>query len=78
MPSSPQAPSPLRQDGHLVEALLLFLKQLTAHARWVFAVLLLLYAISGIRTIQPQETALVRRLGRLQPDLHGPDRKSVV
>ena len=72
MPSSPQAPSPLRQDGHLVEALLLFLKQLTAHARWVFAVLLLLYAVSGIRTIQPQETALVRRLGRLQPNLHGP------
>ena len=58
MPSSPQAPSPLRQDGHLVEALLLFLKQLTAHARWVFAVLLLLYAVSGIRTIQPQETAV--------------------
>lgn len=64
--------TPLRTHGHLVESLLLFLKQLTAHARWVFAVLLVLYAVSGIRSIQPQETALVRRLGRLQPDLRGP------
>lgn len=72
MTASKPASTPLRRDGHLVEALLLFLKQLTAHARWVFAVLLLLYAFSGIRTIQPQETALVRRLGRLQPRLHGP------
>jgi membrane protease subunit HflK len=31
-----------------------------------------LYAFSGIRVIQPQETALVRRLGRLQPQQHGP------
>jgi len=62
----------LRDEGHVVEALLLFLKQLTAHARWVFAALLVLYGVSGIRTIQPQQTALVRRLGRLQPDLHGP------
>jgi membrane protease subunit HflK len=62
----------IREDGHLTVALLIFLKQLTAHTRWVFAVLLLLYALSGIRTIQPQETALVRRLGRLQTKLHGP------
>lgn len=62
----------IRNDGHLIEALLLFLKQLTVHARWVFAVLLLLYAVSGICTIQPQEIALVRRLGRLQPKQHGP------
>ncbi|MCW0218867.1 MAG: SPFH domain-containing protein [Prosthecobacter sp.] len=62
----------LRDEGHLVEALLLFLKQLTAHARWVFAALLLLYGLSGIHTIQPQQSALVRRLGTLQPDLHGP------
>jgi membrane protease subunit HflK len=64
--------SPLRSNGHLVEALLLFLKQFTAHARWVFAVLLVLYAVSGVRVIQPQQSALVRRLGRLQPRLHGP------
>ena len=62
----------LRDEGHVVEALLLFLKQLTAHARWVFAALLVLYGLSGIHTIQPQQTALVRRLGRLQPNLHGP------
>jgi len=62
----------LRDEGHFVEALLLFLKQLTAHARWVFAALLFLYAVSGIHTIQPQQTALVRRLGRLQTHLHGP------
>ena len=62
----------LRHNGRFIEALLIFLKQLTSHARWVFVVLLLLYAVSGIRTIQPQESALVRRLGRLQPRLHGP------
>jgi len=72
MPALKPAQTPLRNDGHLVEALLLFLKQLTAHARWVFAVLLALYAISGIHSIQPQESALVRRLGRLQTQLHGP------
>lgn len=63
---------PIRDNGHLVTALLLFLKQLTAHARWLFAALLALYAISGIRVVQPQETALVRRFGRLQPQPHGP------
>lgn len=62
----------LRGEGRFVEALLVFLKQITSHARWVFAVLLLLYALSGIRTIRPQESALVRRLGQLQPQLHGP------
>lgn len=62
----------LRNEGHTVEALLLFLKQLTAHARWVFGGLLVLYSLSGICTIQPQESALVRRLGRLQTQLHGP------
>lgn len=63
---------PIRDNGHLVTALLLFLKQLTAHARWVFATLLVLYALSGIRVVQPQETALVRRFGRLQTQPHGP------
>ncbi|HAL72641.1 MAG TPA: hypothetical protein DCP71_12815 [Verrucomicrobiales bacterium] len=67
-----QPPISLRDEGHVVEALLLFLKQLTAHARWVFRALLLLYAVSGVHTIQPQQTALVRRLGRLQPHLYGP------
>lgn len=55
-----------------MEALLILLKHLTAHARWVFAALLALYAVSGIRTIQPQEQALLVRFGRLQPELHGP------
>lgn len=62
----------LRQEGRPVEALLILLKHLTAHARWVFAVLLGLYAVSGIRTIQPQEQALLLRFGRLQPEVHGP------
>lgn len=70
---TPARPSvKLRDEGHLTEALLLFLKQLTGYARWVFAALLLFYAISGIRSIEPQQTALVRRLGRLQTDLHNP------
>ncbi|NJM37806.1 MAG: protease modulator HflK [Akkermansiaceae bacterium] len=62
----------LRNEGRAVEALLILLKNLTAYARWVFVVLLLLYAASGIRTIQPQEQALLLRFGRLQPQVHGP------
>lgn len=62
----------LRNEGRAVEALLILLKNLTAHARWVFVILLLLYAVSGIRTIQPQEQALLLRFGSLQPKVHGP------
>ena len=62
----------LRTEGRAVEALLILLKHLTSHARWVFLALLLLYAASGIRTIQPQEQALVLRFGRLEPKVHGP------
>ena len=65
-------PQTLRTEGRAVEALLILLKHLTAHARWVFVILLLLYAVSGIRTIQPQEEALLLRFGRLQPQVHGP------
>lgn len=65
-------PVELRGGGRAVEALLILLKHLTAHARWVFALLLLIYAVSGIRTIQPQEQALLLRFGRLQPKVHGP------
>jgi modulator of FtsH protease HflK len=67
-----KAKQTLRNEGRAVEALLVLLKHLTAHARWVFAILLLLYAFSGIRTIQPQEQALLLRFGRLQPQVHGP------
>lgn len=63
---------PLRNEGRSVEALLILLKYLTAHARWVFAVLLLFYAVSGIAVVQPQEQALRLRFGRLQPEVHGP------
>lgn len=62
----------LRTEGRAVEALLILLKNLTAHARWVFVILLLLYAVSGIRSIQPQEQALLMRFGQLQPKVHGP------
>lgn len=62
----------LRHEGRAVEALLILLKHLTAHARWVFLVFLAFYAASGIRTIQPQEQALLLRFGRLQPQVHGP------
>lgn len=65
-------PQNLRTEGRAVEALLILLKHLTAHARWVFVILLLLYAVSGIRTIQPQEQALLMRFGQLQPKVHGP------
>ncbi len=62
----------LRSEGRAVEALLILLKHLTAHARWVFAVLLALYAASGVRVIPPQQQALVLRFGRLEPKVHGP------
>lgn len=65
-------PTSLRREGRAVEALLVLLKHLTAHARWVFAAMIALYALSGIRTVQPQEQALVLRFGRLQPKVHGP------
>ena len=65
-------PHTLRNEGRAVEALLILLKHLTAYARWVFVVLLVLYGVSGIRTIQPQEQALLLRFGRLQPQVHGP------
>ncbi len=62
----------IRQEGKAVHALLVLLKNLTAHARWVFAILLIGYAFSGIRTIPPQEKALLLRFGKLQPKVHGP------
>lgn len=62
----------IRTEGRALQALLILLKHLTAHARWVFAVLLLLYAFSGLRSIAPQEQALVLRFGKLQPKVHGP------
>ena len=68
----PKKPQNHRTEGRVVEALLILLKNLTAQARWVFVILLLLYAISGIRTIQPQEQALLMRFGQLQPKVHGP------
>jgi modulator of FtsH protease HflK len=65
-------PHTLRSEGRAVEALLILLKNLTAHARWVFVILLVLYAVSGVRTIQPQEQALLLRFGKLQPQVYGP------
>lgn len=62
----------IRKDGRAVEALLVLMKSLTAHARWVFVILLLMYAFSGIRTVQSHEQALVLRFGHLQPEVHGP------
>lgn len=62
----------IRRKGRGTEALLRLLKQLTAHARWIFVALLLLYLFSSIHTIRPNQQALVIRWGRLQPKLHGP------
>lgn len=62
----------LREQGRLVEALLIFLKRLTPVAKWILAVLLVIYGFSGITTIQPSENALVMRLGKLQPHVHQP------
>ncbi len=68
----PRAHHHRREQGRGVEALLIVLKQLTGHLRWVFAALLLVYAASGIRTVQPDQQVLVVRFGHLLADLHGP------
>lgn len=65
-------PRSIRQQGRAVEALLILLKHLTAHARWLFAALLLFYALSGIRTVGSNEQALLLRFGKTQPRIHGP------
>jgi modulator of FtsH protease HflK len=65
-------PRSIRQQGRAVEALLILLKHLTAHARWLFAALLLFYAFSGIRTVASNEQALLLRFGKIQPQIHGP------
>lgn len=54
-----------------MEATLHTMRQLTALGRWVCLVLLIAYACSGIRTVGPQQSALVLRLGQLQPQVHG-------
>ncbi|KAF0094705.1 MAG: membrane protease subunit HflK [Puniceicoccaceae bacterium 5H] len=55
------------QDGLMVQALLLTLKNLKPAAFWVFLLLLGLYLVSGIRTVGPSETGLLLRFGKLQP-----------
>jgi membrane protease subunit HflK len=62
----------IRKQGRAVEALLILLKHLTAHARWLFAALLLFYALSGVSTVGSNEQALLLRFGKIQPKVHGP------
>lgn len=69
---NPRPTRSIRQQGRAVEALLILLKHLTAHARWLFAALLLFYALSGIRTVGSNEQALLLRFGKIQPQVHGP------
>ncbi|HEX8372102.1 MAG TPA: protease modulator HflK [Chthoniobacterales bacterium] len=59
-------------DGLIMEALLHTLRNLTRGAQWLCLLLLTLYAFSGIRFVGPRESALVLRLGSLQPKVHGP------
>ena len=62
----------IRHEGRGVEALLILLKHVTAHARWVFALLLVVWGLSGIRTVGPNERALVLRMGRVLPEVREP------
>lgn len=55
-----------------MEALLHTLRHLTPIAQGLCVLLLGLYAFSGVRFVGPQESALVLRLGKLQPKVHGP------
>ncbi|MBC8009384.1 MAG: protease modulator HflK [Burkholderiales bacterium] len=59
-------------DGLVMEALLHSLRGLTPLAQGLCVVLLALYLFSGLRFVGPQESALVLRLGQLQPEIHGP------
>jgi HflK protein len=66
--SAPAKPT----DGLVMEALLHTLRGLTPIAQGLCAVLLAFYLLSGLRFVGPQESALVLRLGKLQPQVHGP------
>lgn len=55
-----------------MEALLHTLRGLTPLAQGLCALLLALYLCSGLRFVGPQESALILRLGKLQPRVHGP------
>lgn len=55
-----------------MEALLHTLRGLTPIAQGLCALLLVFYLCSGLRFVGPQESALVLRLGKLQPRVHGP------
>lgn len=69
---SAPAERPHPADGLVMEALLHTLRGLTPLAQGLCALLLLFYLCSGIRFVGPQESALVLRLGQLQPRVHGP------
>jgi len=65
-------PAAADADGLVMEALLRTLRGLTPLARSLCVILLVLYLFSGLRFVGPQESALVLRLGKLQPQVHGP------
>lgn len=54
------------------EAVLGALRGSTRLIRWGFAALVLLYLGAGITRVGPQESALVLRFGKLQPQVHPP------
>ncbi len=70
--SAPAPTSTRATDGLLMEALLHTLRGLTPIAQGLCALLLVFYLFSGVRFVGPQESALVLRLGKLQPQVHGP------
>ncbi|ATC64494.1 hypothetical protein CMV30_11310 [Nibricoccus aquaticus] len=61
-----------QSDGLLMEALLHTLRNLTPIAQGLCLVLLAVYLFSGFRFIGPGRSALILRLGQLQPEVHGP------
>ncbi len=59
-----------RSDSLLMESLLHTLRRLTPIAQTLCIVLLVCYAFSGVRFVGPQQSALILRLGKLQPAPH--------
>ncbi len=72
-PQDPKNPPVDRQSqGLFLRALLGLLQSLAPKVGWIALLLLALYLVSGVRTVEPNESGLILRFGKLQPKVHEP------
>jgi len=64
-------PSPEKDIGFGPAAVLQAMKASVRLLRWGLLLLALIYLVSGVTAVGPNETAFVLRFGKLQPGLHG-------